>query len=118
MTHDGLAWGFLITRDHLHDRRCCCELGIQCNDSAEGTEKTHGSEDAQQEVSDRLWHQREGIGFRLLDSDGALYYEGRLIVPPGEEDGELLFKPLDWAVPYAGCATVQYCDEQGQWRSL
>ena len=55
----------------------------------------------------------EGEAFRLYDDDGNLYYEGRIA---GTYNG---FEPLDWAMPYAGCTTIQYRHgRNGRWKVL
>jgi hypothetical protein len=42
--------------------------------------------------------------FRLLDGDSEVYYEGR----SDDNNSEAAFRPLDWAMPYAGCTSIQY----------
>lgn len=47
----------------------------------------------------------QGWGFRLLDDDGNVYYEGRYIGPDSEE----MAGPLDdFGAPNAGCTSAQY----------
>ncbi|GAA1624294.1 hypothetical protein GCM10009733_021200 [Nonomuraea maheshkhaliensis] len=61
----------------------------------------------------------EGVQFRLFDSDGGLDYVGRIIVPPGEEGGELWFAPLDWAKRDTGSTEVRYLNaDNGKWEVL
>ena len=60
-----------------------------------------------------------GIPFRMLDDDKNLYYEGRIAVPKGEEDGEALLYPLDdFGMPNAGCTIIQYKDKTGKWKGI
>lgn len=57
-----------------------------------------------------------GLGrqFRMLDSDGELYYSGRLLDERDEADVEW-FGPLDdFGRPYAGATTIEYF-ENGKW---
>lgn len=62
---------------------------------------------------------REGKQFRLRDGDGGLDYEGRIIVAPEDDDGELLFAPLDWAKHDTGSASIEYLNEAtGEWEEL
>ena len=49
--------------------------------------------------------------FRLLDDDGAVYYEGYVV---GEDE----FAPLDdFGEPNAGCSCIQIL-ESGEWKQL
>lgn len=53
-----------------------------------------------------------GERFRMLDDDGELYYEGRIILPPLDHpswnDGELNFRPISDFGVGAGCTSIQY----------
>ncbi|MEV3986589.1 hypothetical protein [Nonomuraea sp. NPDC049758] len=61
----------------------------------------------------------EGTPWQLYDGDGNLDYAGRIIVPPGEEGGELWFVPLDWAKAHTGSAEIRYLNTgTGQWEVL
>ena len=56
--------------------------------------------------------------FRMFDADGILYYEGRLLITDEEDNGELLFRPMDdFGEPDAGCVTIKY-EEDGRWVTL
>ena len=51
--------------------------------------------------------------FRLLDDDDQIYYAGEI---GGDYDG---FEPLDdFGAGWAGCTTVQYKNEAGEWEDL
>ena len=59
-----------------------------------------------------------GRKFRLLDDDGNVYFEGRIIIKGddiggGEED----FMPLDGFGEGFGCTEIQYL-ENGEWETL
>ncbi|MFI6909737.1 hypothetical protein ACIBKY_51340 [Nonomuraea sp. NPDC050394] len=61
----------------------------------------------------------QGSHFTLYDGDGNLDYAGRIIVPPGQEGGELWFKPLDWAKADTGSASIRYLNTNtGVWEQL
>lgn len=61
----------------------------------------------------------EGKHFRLRDGDGNLDYEGRIIVSPEDDGGELLFKPLDWAKNDNGSTSIEYLNDQThEWEEL
>ena len=55
-----------------------------------------------------------GEYFRMLDDDGKVYYEGKIV---GDYDG---FEPLDdLGTPDAGCTEIQYWDKEEQkWITL
>lgn len=84
-----------------------------------------GPRDASDELLERL-AKGEGRKFRLLDDDGILYFEGRILIP-GEPDpdapaGDMHFAPLwDLGEGY-GCVDIQYRErtERGgtAWQSL
>jgi hypothetical protein len=110
-------FGWLIIRDYRHEaHHPTCPDSPACSADVCGSEGP--AERMTQDISDRLHIHREGLPFRLFDGDGTLFYEGRLIVPEGQEDGPALFAPLDWAKGYAGCTTLTYADEHGEWRPL
>jgi hypothetical protein len=62
----------------------------------------------------------KGEPFRLLDDDGEIYYEGRIIHHEGYEAPDTGFEPLDdFGEPDAGCSGIQYKSERtGQWEDL
>ncbi len=54
----------------------------------------------------------EGTLFRMLDDDGELYYQGRIV---GQFEG---FEPLDdFGMPNAGATVIEYLKD-GQWQPL
>lgn len=54
---------------------------------------------------------RMGHLFRILDSDGNVYFSGYA--------AEESFEPLDWAGPRYGATDIQYRDgETNEWKSL
>lgn len=61
----------------------------------------------------------QGSVFRMLDSDGEVYYRGRLLGDQNDEEG---FAPLyDFGQPNAGASDIQYStgtEVQEGWRSL
>ncbi|WP_433444633.1 hypothetical protein [Nonomuraea sp. CA-141351] len=110
-------YGWLITRDYRHEaQHPDCPDAPTCLVDACGMGGP--ADEMTQDISDRLHIQREGLPFRLFDGDGTLCFEGRLIVPEGQEDGPALFAPLDAAKKHAGCTTIAYADEHGEWRPL
>jgi len=59
---------------------------------------------------------KDGRGgkFRMLDDDGDVVYEGRIMGP--DFSG---FEPLDdYGTPNFGCTTIEYCDAAGKWYQL
>ncbi|MFI6813193.1 hypothetical protein ACIBG7_12315 [Nonomuraea sp. NPDC050328] len=61
----------------------------------------------------------QGTPFRIYDGDGQLDYEGNIVVPPGEEGGELWFAPKDWAAANTGSAEIRYPNaDTGAWEPL
>ncbi len=57
------------------------------------------------------------ILIRLSDDDGEVYYDGR--ISDLEGDSEEAFAPLDWAMSYAGCTSMEYYDKEvGEWKTL
>lgn len=59
----------------------------------------------------------EGHPFRMFDDDGILYYIGRYLGDPQEEEA---FAPLeDFGTPGAGCTEIQYRNpSSGRWETL
>ena len=51
--------------------------------------------------------------FRLKDDDGQIYYHGET----NDMDSERAFIPLDWAMGYAGCTSIEYL-RNGRWEVL
>ncbi|MEU6719870.1 hypothetical protein ABZ897_51165 [Nonomuraea sp. NPDC046802] len=104
-------YGLIITEDHLtttpEDSRANAFVVTANADLATHIQLTH-----------RL-KAGEGTQFRLFDGDGNLDYAGRIIVPPGEEGGELWLAPLDWAKTDTGSAEIRYLNTNtGQWDVL
>ncbi len=96
-------YGWIITRDHMEPQ---------------STRQITGPYNMRLEMLRRL-EAGEGKPFRLLDGDGNPDYEGRIIVAPEDDGGELLFRPLDWAREDSGSASIQYRNEQtGEWEDL
>lgn len=64
------------------------------------------SEEAQELLRDK----KNGTKFKMYDDDGELYYKGRFILDPKEdEDEEDEFQPLDnFGTPNAGCSHIKY----------
>jgi hypothetical protein len=95
MTH-----AFIITRDCLEKRDITVIGPRNANDGLVAQLKDGG-----------------GRAFRMLDDDGEVYYEGRILTSdgPGSQDD---FAPLDcYGEPNAGCTSIQY--RQGAvWKSL
>lgn len=59
----------------------------------------------------------EGKAFRMLDDDGELCYEGRIIDSDGTADDE--FSPLDgYGTPDAGANTIEYRNAAGAWEAI
>ena len=55
-----------------------------------------------------------GLLFRMLDDDGIVYYEGRLVGQTATG-----FEPLDdFGTPNAGCTSIEHWTEVGGWRAL
>ncbi|MEU8195315.1 hypothetical protein AB0C10_16190 [Microbispora amethystogenes] len=95
-------YGWLITQDYVS--------GTECT--------VIGPRGVSDDILRRL-EAGEGRTFRLLDGDGGLDYEGRIIVAPEDDDGELLFRPLDWAKHDSGSASIQYRNKKtGEWEDL
>lgn len=76
---------------------------------------TTGPSNAPQTLLDRL-AAGEGTRFRMLDDDGELYYEGRILID--DEQDEEAFGPLnDFGMPNAGCTEIQYKRDR-KWTAL
>jgi hypothetical protein len=59
-----------------------------------------------------------GRGFQMRDSDGELYYTGRIVFSDDDDDNEL-FAPLDdFGRPNAGASDIEYIDAAGEWETL
>lgn len=98
------AW--TITKDHDPD----AEAPPGTNLNALGVQ---GPFDAPQRLLDRVL--AEGKAFRIRDSDGNVYYTGKIIDPKGENE----MAPLDdFGHPNAGASDIQYRNEAGEWESL
>lgn len=89
------AWGWKVTRDYLDPK---------------GTEYSrHGKE------------YRTYCGgkhkYRMKDDDGTVYFMIEADTPPDSDLEARLFAPLDWAMAYAGCTTIEYKTAEG-WEYL
>jgi hypothetical protein len=57
--------------------------------------------------------------YRLKDDDGNIYYYIFSDIDVNEGTEGQLFRPLDWAMAYAGCTTIEYKDtETGEYKVL
>lgn len=102
------GYGWIIDTDHL---------SIEYQDSIDDT-GTAGPSNITDEITNGL-NKGAGIPFKIYDDDGELYYSGRIIVPKGEEDGEMMFRPLsDFGEPNAGATEIRYEDDKGEWKAL
>lgn len=64
------------------------------------------------------WAKELPCEFRLYDDDGELYYEGKC-GDLSQYDEEHAFAPLDWAMSYSGCTTMQYREPGSkEWKLL
>jgi hypothetical protein len=72
-------------------------------------------------ISDNILNQLLNGGgrqFRMKDADGELYYTGRIITPPMDEQGVRDFAPLDnFGKPNAGATEIWY-EIDGTWQEL
>ena len=95
MTTPTYAW--IIDKDHI--------------DHTDGG--VYGPHYISQEQLDAL-RSGDGRKFRMLDDDGELYYEGRIVTARDDDD---LFGPLyDFGAPNAGCTEILYY--QNGWKQL
>jgi hypothetical protein len=100
------SYGWLITEDH-------------CGGTYTGRMRLVGTAAEKIDLEMRLRSKGEGAQFRLYDGDGNLDYAGRIIVPEGEEGGELWFAPLDWAKADTGSAEIRFLSTAtGEWEVL
>lgn len=60
----------------------------------------------------------DNVEFRLYDDDGILYFEGLISRSWLEGEADLAFAPLDWAKWYAGCTSIHFKNEKGEWEEL
>ncbi|WP_431921368.1 hypothetical protein [Nonomuraea jabiensis] len=98
-------YGWIITEDH-------------CGGTYRNRRQVVGTPAEESDLETRLLN-GEGAQFRLYDGDGNLDYTGRIIVPAGEESGELWFAPLDWAKADTGSAEIRYRNARtGKWEVL
>lgn len=100
-----MAYGWIITRDHLADA------------TSDDTGRM-GPRDLRDEIEARLL-KGEGRAFRMRDDDGELYFSGRIIDTTADADGgEWDFAPLDdYGMPGAGCTSIEY-REGNRWVAL
>ncbi|MGV8970407.1 MAG: hypothetical protein ACOH1J_08155 [Microbacteriaceae bacterium] len=63
----------------------------------------------------------QGTKFRMYDDDDELYYRGRWIEDPDDDDNweNPDFQPLDcYGTPNAGCTRIDYRQPDGTWSTL
>lgn len=101
-----MAYAWRITRDFF-----------PMSEAAEGTNGNAlgvtGPRDAPDDLVSAVGSELLGERFRMLDDDGNVYYEGRIV---GDYDG---FEPLDdFGMPNAGCTTIEYRGSGGSWKQL
>jgi hypothetical protein len=105
------SYGWIIDKDHHPD-----------TSSPEGTNANAKGVTGPHNISDNILNQLLGGGgrtFRMKDGDDETLYTGRIIVPVGEEEGLLDFKPLDDFGTGNGCATsIHYQRGDGTWYEL
>lgn len=95
-------YGWVVDVDHLHEQ-------FPEEPSDKGLK---GPRSIPDQISTALDDETNGRRFRLYDSDGELYYSGRLIVVDEEgEEGDLDFAPLDDLGRGVGCTDIYYWDE-------
>lgn len=89
-------WGWKVVRDFLDPK---------------GTEYSrHGKEYRE--------YQGGKHRYRLKDDDGESYFLIESDIDPNEGTESQLFAPLDWAMAYAGCTSIEYKDENGEYKYL
>jgi hypothetical protein len=100
------SYAWIITADLINGDICPSRVGVA------------GPRGATDEQIARL-QAGEGHVFRMLDSDGEVYYAGRFL---GDKDSEDAFGPLDdFGRPDAGAVEIQYLgpvEHAAQWVSL
>ena len=95
------AW--LITKDHFYDPDQPKESG--CRAGWMGPSNVGMTELEVREMRHEI--------FRMFDDDGNLYYTGIIC---GRYEG---FEPLDdLGTPDAGCTSIEYMQDDGEWRAL
>ena len=95
-----MAYAWVITKDLIEDGKC---------------DRLWGPRGASKSKLDAL-DMGEGVRFRLLDDDGEVYYEGRIV---GALDSEQHsgFEPLEDLGYATGCTEIHYF-ENGRWARL
>lgn len=116
-----MSYGWMIDKDHY-------------GEGPEGTNQNAvgimGPRDMTDAIVTRL-KAGEGQSFRMGDDDNDLYYEGRFFdedydtqdlrhLPLSRVDvTEAAFAPLDdFGRPNAGCTSIQYKNESGEWETI
>jgi hypothetical protein len=89
-TATGLKWGWKIVRDYISPK------GDECYQVGKERGVYHGGK----------------FRYRLKDDDGNTYYILLSDIDPNEGTERQLFAPLDWAMSYAGCTSIEYKDEK------
>ncbi len=60
----------------------------------------------------------QGRVFRMKDADGAVYYEGVMVIADDDGD-EAEFRPLDdFGKPNAGATDIEYQSADGSWEAI
>lgn len=104
------AYGWIIDIDHMPD----LTQPVGTNSNAKGVMGPHNIDPA---LVERL-SKGQGHVFRMKDADDELYYTGRIITAPGDEDGEFASAPLDdFGKPNAGAVSIWYLKD-GHWSEL
>ena len=99
----GAGYGWIIDKDHITD-----DLG-SVDHPARNDVGTIGPHNILPSIQNQLIATTNGMKFRMLDDDGELYYEGRLIFHPKYDAPDMQFEPLDdFGMPNAGCTEIQY----------
>jgi hypothetical protein len=104
------SYGWIITTDHAPDT----SAPEGSNANAKGVTGPHNISPA---IEARL-KAGEGRPFQMRDDDGELYYTGRIITRPEDEQGVKDFAPLDdFGKPNAGASEIWYWIN-GKWTEL
>lgn len=95
-TQNAKQWGWRIARDYTEEA---------------------GAEDS---IQGRQYREYQGgkHRYRLKDDDGETYYIIESDIDPNEGTESQLFAPLDWAMNYAGCTSIEYKDENNEYKYL
>jgi len=104
------SYGWVIDIDHIPD-----------TSKPEGTNANAKGVMGPSNISDNILNRLLNGGgrqFRMKDDDGELYYTGRIITRPEDEQGVRDFAPLDdFGKPNAGATEIWY-EIDGTWQEL